>query len=258
MMTVFNCDCMDFLPNIADEKIQLIITSPPYNIGKEYEENMDLYDYIEWQNKIIKECTRILKPSGSMCWQVGNFVDGGEVLPIDILLYNQFKKNGLILRNRIIWTYNHGLHASNRFSGRYETINWFTKTDEYTFNLDDVRVQQKYPHKKYYKGLKKGQLSGNPLGKNPGDVWDITNVKHNHPEKTLHPCQFPEELVERLVLALSNPGDVVLDPFAGSGTVGVVCHELGREDVMIEKDENYCRIINDRMNWKKSQTQLEV
>ena len=125
------------------------------------------------------------------------------------------------LRNRIIWHFEHGLHCSKRLSGRYETILWFTKTDSYTFNLDPIRVPQKYPGKKHFKGPKKGQYSSNPKGKNPGDLWIIPNVKHNHPEKTIHPCQFPIELVERLVLSLTNPGDVVFDPFMGVGTAPV-------------------------------------
>ena len=129
-----------------------------------------------------------------------------------------FKGFGLKLRNRIIWRFNHGLHCKKRFSGRYETILWFTKNDEYVFNLDPVRVPSKYPGKRHFKGPKRGQLSGNPLGKNPSDiwdvvqqdwedeVWDIPNVKANHPEKTEHPCQFPVELVQRCVLALTQPG----------------------------------------------------
>jgi adenine-specific DNA-methyltransferase len=240
---LFNQDCGDVLPQIPSEKVQLIITSPPYNIGKEYEDKKDLEEYILWQGNIIKECARIIKERGSICWQTGNIIQDGEVVPIDTILYPQFKDNGLKLRNRIIWTYNHGLHATKRLSGRYETINWFTKSDGYVFNLDPIRVPQKYPKKRYYKGPNKGKLSGNPKGKNPGDVWDIVNVKHNHPEKTDHPCQFPRELVRRLILSLSNPGDTVLDPFAGSGTVGLVCYETGRNDILIEKDDKYCKLI---------------
>ena len=123
------------------------------------------------------------------------------------------------MRNRIIWHFGHGLHCTKRFSGRHETIIWFTKSDEYTFNLDPIRVPQKYPGKKNFKKNEKyGTLSGNPLGKNPADVWEIPNVKNNHPEKTKHPCQFPIELIERLVLSMTNPGDIVLDPYLGVGS----------------------------------------
>lgn len=124
----------------------------------------------------------------------------------------------LKLRNRIIWHFGHGLHCTKRLSGRYETINWWTKSDQYTWNLDAIRVPAKYPGKRYFKGPNVGKLSGNPKGKNPSDVWDFPNVKNNHPEKTIHPCQFPVELVERLVLAMTDVGDVVLDPYMGVGS----------------------------------------
>jgi adenine-specific DNA-methyltransferase len=154
----------------------------------------------------------------SLCWQVGNHVQNGEIFPLDAVLYPVFKEQGLHLRNRIIWHFEHGLHCSKRLSGRYETIMWFTKNDDYVFNLDAIRVPSKYPGKKYFKGPRIGELSCNPLGKNPGDVWIFPNVKNNHVEKTVHPCQFPVELVERLVLAFTQPGDSVLDPYMGVGS----------------------------------------
>jgi adenine-specific DNA-methyltransferase len=211
-------DCMDFLRQIPDNAIQLIITSPPYNIGKEYETKLDITEYVSQQSKVINECIRILKNEGSICWETGNYVDNSEIIPLDILLYNCFKSNGLKLRNRIIWHFGHGLHCSKRFSGRYETIMWFTKGDKYVFNLDEVRIPQKYPGKKHFKGPNIGKYSGNPKGKNPTDVWDIPNVKSNHIEKTCHPCQFPVALVQRLVLALSNENDIIFDPFLGVGS----------------------------------------
>lgn len=219
--TLYLGDCLDFLLQIPDESIQLIITSPPYNIGKEYEERIDIEKYIFQQDKVISECIRTLKDEGSICWETGNYVFNGEIVPLDILLYNCFKSKGLQLRNRIIWNFGHGLHCSKRFSGRYETILWFTKSDNYVFNLDTVRIPQKYPDKKYFKGPNIGKYSGNPKGKNPSDVWDIPNVKSNHVEKTCHPCQFPVSLVQRLVLSLSNEQDIVFDPFLGVGSTAV-------------------------------------
>ena len=137
----------------------------------------------------------------------GNHVDDGAIYPIDSYLLPFFMAHdGVRMRNRIIWTFEHGLHCANRFSGRYETIAWFTKGSDYTFNLDPVRVPQKYPGKKYYKGPKVGQYSSNPLGKNPGDLWIIPNVKHNHPEKTEHPCQFPADLTEAAQRAKQGRG----------------------------------------------------
>jgi adenine-specific DNA-methyltransferase len=124
----------------------LVITSPPYNIGKPYESRKALDAYLAWQKGIIKESVRVLKPTGSLVWQVGNYVDNGEILPLDLLLFPIFTAFGLRLRNRIVWAFEHGLHAKRRFSGRYEVALWFTKSDEYTFNLDSVRVPQKYPN----------------------------------------------------------------------------------------------------------------
>jgi adenine-specific DNA-methyltransferase len=238
----FNGDVNDLLVNIPTEFVQLVVTSPPYNLGKEYEEKIDIESYLKQQEQIITQCVRVLKPTGSICWQVGNFVENGEIIPLDILLYPIFSKLKLHLRNRIIWHFGHGLHASKRFSGRYEVILWFTKTDQYIFNLDPIRVPQKYPQKKYYKGPKKGQLSGNPLGKNPSDVWEIPNVKSNHIEKTDHPCQFPIELIERLVLSMTEENDWVMDPFMGVASTAIASLLHHRKVIGAEIVEDYVNI----------------
>lgn len=211
-------DNLAFMERIPDGLVKLVVTSPPYNIGKEYEERSSLESYLDAQDRVITECIRLLHPRGSICWQVGNYVSKGEIVPLDTILYPLFRDKGLKLRNRIVWHFGHGLHCSKRLSGRYETINWWTKGDEYTWNLDPIRVPSKYPKKRYFKGPKAGQLSGNPKGKNPSDVWGFPNVKNNHPEKTIHPCQFPVELVERLVLSMTDEGDIVLDPYMGVGS----------------------------------------
>lgn len=214
-VTIFHGDCRELLAQIPNGSAQLVVTSPPYNIGKTYEQRINLREYLRDQREVINACIDKLRPGGSICWQVGNHVDDGEVFPLDVLLYPFFVERGLRLRNRIIWHFEHGLHCSQRFSGRHESILWFTRGDrhgKYLFDVDPVRVPQKYPGKEFFKGPRKGEFSANPLGKNPGDVWIIPNVKHNHPEKTIHPCQFPVELVERLVLALTRKTDLVIDP----------------------------------------------
>jgi adenine-specific DNA-methyltransferase len=225
----------------------LVVTSPPYNIGKEYERRTELDQYIAAQRAVISECVRVLRPGGSICWQVGNHVDAGEIFPLDSLLYPVFKEGGLKLRNRIVWHFGHGLHCSRRFSGRYEVILWFTKGDEYTFNLDSVRVPSKYPEKKHFKGPNAGKLSGNPLGKNPSDVWEIPNVKSNHVEKTIHPCQFPVELVERLVLALTRPNDIVLDPYMGVGSSIIAALKHERIGYGCDIDQSYVDVAWQRI-----------
>ena len=224
-------DNLTFMRPLASETMQLVVTSPPYNIGKSYESRSSLNDYVKAQAQVISECVRLLAPGGSLCWQVGNHVHKGEIFPLDMVLYPVFKEHGLHLRNRIVWHFEHGLHCSKRLSGRYETILWFTKSDDYMFKLDPIRVPSKYPGKKHFKGPKAGQLSCNPLGKNPGDVWIFPNVKSNHVEKTEHPCQFPVELVERLVLSLTEPGDAVFDPYMGVGSAVVAALKHGRAEI---------------------------
>ena len=177
---IYPGDCLNLLKQIPDESMQLIVTSPPYNIGKEYENKLKLDTYITQQTQVIKECVRVLSKKGSLCWQVGNYVNNGSIIPLDTALTPVFTSLNLKMRNRIIWHFEHGLHCTKRFSGRYETIVWCTKSDNYIFNLDPIRVPQKYPGKKYFKGPKAGQYSCNPLGKNPGDLWVIPNVKNNH------------------------------------------------------------------------------
>lgn len=240
-------DTRTLLAQIPNNQVQLIITSPPYNVGKEYETVINLHEYLEQQEEIIKECVRVLSPKGNICWQVGNYVENGEVYPLDILFYPIFKKLGLQLRNRIIWSFGHGLHCSKRFSGRHETILWFTKSDDYYFNLDLVRVPQKYPNKKHFKGPNKGLLSGNPLGKNPSDVWEIPNVKSNHVEKTIHPCQFPVELVERLILAMTKEGDLVYDPFMGVGTTAIAALRHKRRVAGADIEKKYLEVAKERL-----------
>lgn len=257
---VLHCgDTLEFLQTLPDDTAKLIITSPPYNLGKQYENKTQIESYLDFQGKVINQLVRVLRHDGSICWQVGNFVENSEVFPLDILYYEYFKKHGLKLRNRIIWRFNHGLHASKRFSGRYETILWFTKADVYTFNLDSVRVPAKYPGKLHFKGPKRGLPSGNPLGKNPSDVWefvakewdeelwDIPNVKANHPEKTIHPCQYPIELIERCVLALTNEDEWVLDPYCGVGSALIAALKNNRKAIGIDKETEYTSISKQRI-----------
>ena len=257
---VLECgDALEFTKKLQDNSIHLIITSPPYNIGKSYETRMSIQEYLDTQSELIHELVRVLNSKGSICWQVGNYIENSEVFPLDIYYYPIFKDAGLKLRNRVVWHFGHGLHASKRFSGRYETLLWFTKEDDYTFNLDDVRVPSKYPNKRHYKGGKKGELSGNPLGKNPSDfwgkiqkdfdsgLWEIPNVKANHIEKTEHPCQFPVELVERCVLAMTNKNDIVFDPYVGVASSLVAAVKHNRKALGVDRVEDYIKIGKNRL-----------
>lgn len=243
---IIHTDSLEYLKS-TESRFDLIVTSPPYNIGKEYEETKTLNEYKAWLKHYVYQFYRVLKNSGSICFQIGNYVKDGVVFPLDCVLFDLFIQEGFIPRNRIVWTFGHGLHCKKRMSGRHETILWFTKSNDYKFNLDPIRIPQKYPNKKSYKGKNKGKLSGNPLGKNPSDVWNITNVKNNHPEKTAHPCQFPEELVQRLVLGMTDENDLVLDPFMGSGTTNKVCKMTSRNCIGLESKIKYIDIAKDRL-----------
>ncbi len=259
-ISVIQDDALKACKKLPDDFFSLIISSPPYNIGKTYEKKINFKSYLDDQRTVIAELVRTLRYDGSLCWQVGNYIDNGEVYPLDIYFYPVFKNLGLQLRNRIVWHFGHGLHAKKRFSGRYETLLWFTKSDNYIFNLDPVRVPSKYPGKRHYKGDKKGMPSGNPLGKNPSDfwdllqaefdkcVWDIPNVKSNHPEKiSEHPCQFPIELVERCVLSMTNEDDWVMDPYGGVGSAAIAALKHNRRTVSIDRDEEFCEITQRRI-----------
>lgn len=240
-------DNLKTLKQIPSESVQLVITSPPYNIGKDYETVVPMEEYISYQRLVLEECVRVLKPHGNICWQVGFSKSQGEMIPLDAIFYPLMKELGLVFRNRIVWTFGHGAHANKRFSGRHETVLWFAKSLDSYFNLDSVRVPQKYPGKRHYKGPKKGEYSGHPLGKNPGDVWDIPNVKAHHIEKTAHQCQFPIGLVQRLVRSLSDIGDWVLDPFAGVGSAACGSLIEGRKAIACELMPEYQSILEERV-----------
>jgi adenine-specific DNA-methyltransferase len=239
---------MEFIRHIPDESIDVTITSPPYCIGKEYEHARSLDDFIADQKRVLPEIVRITKKGGSICWQVGYYVKRGRMYPLDCAVYSILETiDEIVLRNRIVWTYGHGFHAYNRFSGRHETVMWFTKGDDYIFNLDAVREPQKYPGKRKYSGPNKGEFSGNPKGKNPSDVWAIPNVKAKHVEKLRHPCQFPVGLADRLVRALAPKNGLIFDPYMGSGSTGVAAIINGRRFVGAEIKTEYMKIAVDRL-----------
>ena len=262
---LFSGSCSDLLSALPEGgAFDLIVTSPPYNIGKPYEQTVELNHYRAQQTAVIQQLVKRLKPNGSLCWQVGNHIvsssnNRGSVYPLDYLFHPIFDSLGLVLRNRIVWRFGHGLHCKHRFSGRYEVILWYTKANEYYFDLDSVRVKPKYPGKRHYKGPNAGKLSSNPLGKNPEDIWeencdslwegfwDIPNVKSNHIEKQAHPCQFPVGLVERLIKALCPVDGLVFDPFCGAASSGVAAAITKRRFWGAEILPEYVEISKTRM-----------
>jgi adenine-specific DNA-methyltransferase len=247
-VTLYPGKCEELIAALGKNSVDLVLTSPPYCIGKAYEDKKRASDFVTDHKAVLPKIVEIVKPGGSICWQVGYHVSDGVAVPLDYIVYEILSHYPEIkLRNRIVWTFGHGLHSSDRFSGRHETLLWFTKGDDYEFHLDVVRVPQKYPGKRHYKGESKGQLSGNPKGKNPGDVWDIPNVKANHVEKTEHPCQFPIALAQRVIKAMTRPGFLVFDPYVGSGTTGAAAILLNRRFVGAEIDKKYLGIAERRL-----------
>jgi adenine-specific DNA-methyltransferase len=245
-------DALKFLQSIPSDSVDLIISSPPYCVGKEYDKYKTLEGFESEILRVTDELIRVLKVGGSLCWQVGFYVSQGSVFPLDASIVNMYRAfDALKLRNRIVWTFGHGVHASKRFSGRHETVLWYSKGEQ-TFNVDPIRIPQKYPGKRHYKGPKKGELSGNPLGKNPGDVWEIPNVKAKHIEKTAHPCQFPVALANRLILSLSPEQGTVLDPFAGSGTTGLAALLNNRNFLGADIEKSYVDIAEKRLQHLKN------
>lgn len=245
---IYRGDCLEMLRGLPEACVDLVVSSPPYNLGKEYEAKRALDIYLEEQTEVLKECVRVLRDTGSIFWQVGAFSDKGSLVPLDIRFFPILEALRMIPRNRIVWIRQHGLHGRRKFSARHETILWFTKSDEYIFDLDAIRVPQKWQNKKHYRGDRKGELSCNPDGKNPGDLWVFRNVKHNHEEQTIHPCQFPEDLIARIVLATTKQGDVVLDPYMGTGTVAVVARNHGRHFAGAELDPDYHSVAVRRLS----------
>ena len=245
---IYNGDAKIYMNSLPNECVDLVVSSPPYNLGKEYEKKVSLENYLEEQKQFLIECCRLLKDTGSIFWQVGAYANQGALYPLDIKFFQILEDLNMFPVNRIIWVRPHGLHAKNKFSCRHETILWFAKSKNYKFNLDNVRVPQKYQNKKSWKGQNKGKLSSNPKGKNPGDIWMFQNVKHNHEEQTIHPCQFPEDLITRLVLSTTDENDVVFDPFMGAGTLAVVARDNKRNFLGSELDESYHKVALRRLD----------
>lgn len=246
---IYNGPCEDLMRAIPNNTVDLFVTSPPYFMGKDYDRSYNIEDFYSDIRGISSDTVRIVRDGGNICWQVGNHVENGAILPLDYAIYDVFRdQSELALRNRIIWQFGHGTHAKRRFSGRHEAILWYSKGSDSYFDLDAVRIPQKYPGKRHYKGPNKGKFSGHPKGKNPSDVWDIPNVKANHCEKTGHPCQFPVALVQRLVRALAQPKGLIFDPFSGSGSSGIAAALEGRRYLGADTSAEYCKIALGRFD----------
>lgn len=246
-VAIYCQDCIQGMQKLPNHLINLTVTSPPYNIGKEYESLIETSDYINWCVKWIKEIYRITATNGAFWLNVGYFEvkDKGLAVPIPYLLWD---KTDFYLLQEVVWNYAAGVACKSRFSPRNEKLLWYVKNQrQYVFNLDDVRDPNvKYPNQK-----KNGKLKCNPLGKNPTDVWQIAKVtsgaNRSSKERTPHPAQFPTEMIERIIKSSSNWGDLIIDPFLGSGSTAVAAIENGRNVIGFEIEEKYVQIAKKRI-----------
>lgn len=271
---IINSDTNLALADFDDNSIDLMVTSPGYFVGKKYEIDKSFADYLEYHTKTVNLLYDKLASNGSVFWNVAQTPLDNEIIPLGAIYYKIFKDAGFYLKNWIIWHFEGGINTKNRLSGRYENILWFVKDkDNYKFNLDDIRVPAKWQN----------DPRVNPKGKNPTDVWEfkskdlkpeeikyfIEQVKKDNErnksdlsdnflyidrvvnvsnEKTIHPCQFPEKLIERIIKASSDKGDMVVDIFLGSGTTAKVSRELKRNFIGIDLDLDYCKVSQKRID----------
>ncbi len=240
-------DCRELLKRIPDNSVKLVVTSPPYNIGKPYGKYNDKVPLDEWKrliDDVTKEIYRILTPDGSFFLNLSPIPYGKdkEILPLPYIVYEIMTSNNFKIRNIITWTFNNMQNCTNRLSGRYENIIWGVKDiNNYIFNLDDIRIPYITQNDKRIEG---------GSGRNPTDVWYFNRV-NNVTKKKLnlkHPTIYPTDMIERIIKMSSNEGDIVLDPFIGSGTTAVAALELGRKAIGFEIDENYREEIESRLN----------
>ncbi len=253
---LYNMDALEGMRKIKDKIFNLTVTSPPYNIGKEYEEVMPVSDYINWCTEWIRLIYETTEKNGSLLLNIGylKVPEKGLAVPISYLLWD---KSDFYLMQEIVWNYGAGVACKKKLSPRNEKILWFLKDKEnYIFNLDDIRDKNvKYPNQK-----KNGKLRCNTLGKNPSDVWQIAKVtsgkNRSSKERTAHPAQFPADMIERLIKGFSNKGDLVLDPFIGSGTTAEVAINNGRKVIGFEVSKDYCDYTVDRIKRLNMQKDL--
>jgi len=244
---LYKGDCLEGMRRLPPSMVGLTVTSPPYNIGKEYEEPLALDHYIDWCAEWSREVARLTTQNGAFWLNLGYVRKEGRAraLPLPYLLWNRVP---MFLIQEIVWNYGAGVAARKSFSPRNEKFLWFVKDEEnFDFNLDSVRDPNvKYPNQK-----KNGKLKCNPMGKNPTDVWQFPKVTsgadRSSPERTDHPAQFPVAIIERIIKACSNTGDIVLDPFMGSGTTALVAMQLGRPVIGFEMLDRYLEIAKDRI-----------
>jgi len=225
-------DSVALLKTLDSESVDLIIADPPYNLGKDYGNNIDTkekQEYLAFTKEWLFEAHRVLKPNGSIYVFMGvRFISYlYEVLEDDLRMH---------FNSWIVWHYTQGIGKTKGYSPRHDDVLYFTKSKKYTFNIDEIKIPQKFY-----------RLRNNMRGANPGNVWKFSHVHYSNPNRQSHPTQKPEGLIERMMLASSNKGDLVLDPFSGSGTTQRVAQQLGRDCIGIELNPQYVKMTEDRL-----------
>ena len=230
---VIHGNALELFHTLHSCSVDLIISDPPYNLGKDYGNNHDLKgfaEYLDFSGMWLSEAHRVLKPTGSIYVFMGvRFIS---------YLYDIMDRDlGMFFNSWISWHYTQGIGKKIGFSPRHDDILMFNKSRKFTFNLDAVRVPQKYY-----------RARNNMRGANPGDVWKFSHVHYCNENRQDHPTQKPEGLMERMVLASSNEGDLVVDPYTGSGTTLRVCQQLDRNCVGFELNPDYMEMTKERLS----------
>ncbi|MFR9282413.1 MAG: adenine-specific DNA-methyltransferase [Peptoniphilus lacrimalis] len=233
-------NAMQVLRKISSDSIDLIFADPPYGIGKDFGNDTDIFhssnDYFIWAKEWIDECMRVLKDDGTMY-----FMSSTQNMPrLDVYVDEKYN-----VVNRIIWSYDSsGVQSKKKYGSLYEPIIMITKNEKskYTFNYNDILVEAKTGSKRKLIDYRKTPPQPYNTKKVPGNVWDFSRVRFKMEEYENHPTQKPKELLKRIILASSNIGDVILDPFSGSFTTSSVAKELGRKSIGIEINEEYYKI----------------
>lgn len=230
-------DSLSVLKKMKDKSVQLIFADAPYNIGKDFGNNSDkwesVYAYIDWCKSWIDECMRVLSDNGTMY-----FMTATQHMPyLDVFVSEKYN-----VLCRIIWAYDSsGVQSKKIYGSLYEPILMINKSKKatYTFNYNDILVEAKTGAKRKLIDYRKNPPQLYSTEKVPGNVWDFSRVRFKMDEYENHPTQKPEALLERIVKASSNPGDVILDPFSGSFTTSAVAVRLGRVGIGIDMNEEY-------------------
>jgi DNA modification methylase len=263
--TVVTGDCIEILGRVPAGVADLVFADPPFNIGYEY----DIYhdrrakeDYLGWSERWLRAAIRVLKPTGALFLAIGDEFAAEHKVMLD--------RHGLTLRNWIIWHYTFGVNCTKKFNRSHAHIFYYVRDPKrYTFNSHEVRVPSA-------RMTTYADRRANPVGKLPDDTWVlrpqqsdahfrgdqdtwfVSRVCGTFKERLNHPCQMPEAVLERIIRVASNPGDLVIDPFAGSGTTLAVAQKLGRRFLGCELSDEYAEGVRKRLRLSAADEEKQV